>query len=635
MEENISGDVIELNGYGDRQPESQPTQNEEDEYYVSRREWEQKTKSRKLTVIITYAIAVACLLAGVFAPLFTFVSGVPVGDRIMLKYLMAFVNGIIPSVAVPADGWFAVTPAWVFPGNFDVISLIDLLIILTAAISLFMLIPVCLGKKEKNAYKNCALVVEIIAISLLGMHVVFKSMYSMTSYFVDYNIILALLGVMIMAMVQSVATKGSLGVFRLFTLLLSFLALMAWIGFTAFFPTLSSPMDKFADSLNAANGLYGETVKVSEDLQITAGVPGGIGLDMLVQTKNYNLFSGGALLGVNNIFIIMLSLLILINFICDTAELNLGAKFKKDYNASSNVFCNAILLTRYVLTFLVACTVMIFCFSASTLKTGIYLYILLFILLIALALAIVRTVLDSVRVRRGIVAPANMRVALYDPNFNKEKQPEPEPAPVPEPEPEPVTIIQQQAQQPAAPQVQIYDYTEPYYEQQQQPQPYIMPVPAPAQPEYEEEEPEPEPVPEPLPAVLPEPEPEPEPKPREYPDGYDSTPYMDYTDDSKPSEPEPAEEQPAPPTDRPVYFYAGETDEFIDTLTDSEKIEFYETFIKKSRGEVKGVPEYKIDEKNEDFFSSVFVHINRFRSTVSDSLLGKMYKQLGKVSGDI
>ncbi len=632
MEENISGDVIELNGYGDMQPESQPAQHEQDSYYVSRREWDQRNKTRKLTVVITYAIAVLFLLAGLFAPLFTFIKGGKIGDMMMFKYLMVFLNGLIPSVKVPESGWFAATPTWIFPGKFDFISLIDLLLILTTVIAVVMIVPVVLCKKEGNAYKNCALIVEIIAISLMGLHLVFKSMYSLTASFVDYNVLIALAGTMIMAVVQSIATKGSLGVFRLFSLLLAFLALLTWIGYVTFVPAFGTSMGKFANSLKATNGLYGQSVKTSE-MSADMTYPGLVGIDMLVQTKNYKLFAGGTLLGVNNIFVIILSLLIIINFICDTAELNLGAKFKKDYNASSNVFCNAILLMRYVLSFLIACTVLIFCFASDALKPGVYLYILLVILFIGLALAIVRTVIDSSRVRRGVVAPASMRVALYDPNFNKEKKPEPAPLPEPEPEPEPVTIIQQQPQQPATPQIQILDYTSPYYDQQPQ-QPYILPVATPPQPEYEEEEPEP--AHEPLPVTLPEPEPEPEPapKPREYPDGYDSTPFMDYTeDDKKKPEPEP-EPEPEPAAEEPVYVYAGETDAFIETLTDSEKVEFYETFIRKSKGEVKGVPDYKIDEKNEDFFSSVFVHINRFRSLISDTLLGKMYKQLGKVNLD-
>ena len=623
MEENVSGDIIELEGFGDREPETQPMEYEDDSYYVSRREWEHKNKTRKITVVVAYAAAVLFLLLGLFLPLFA-------GNKIMFQYLMVFLHGVFPSVQVPTSGWFAVSSAglWSFPGSFDFISFIDLLLILTTIVSIFMLIPVIICKKEGNAYKNCALIVEIIAISLMGLHLVFKATYKVTLAYTDHSIFIALCFTMVAAVIQSVATKGSLGVFRLVTLLFSFLALLTWIGYITLVPSMK--LTALANGLDANNaGIFAQLIEEGGDAIGEAACPGVLGIDMLVRSSEYNIFGNGTHMGVTNVFLIILSLLMILNFICDTAELNLGAKFRKDYNAAGNVMCNALLLMRYVLSFLVACTVLICCLTSDSLICGIYLYILIFLLLIGLVIAIIRTVMDSVRVKRGIVAPANMRVALYDPNFNKEKEEEPEvlPEPLPEPEPEPetLTIIQQQPQEPVGPQIQIYDYTSDYYEQE--PQPYILPVVA--QPEYEEEEPEPEPEP----IVIfpePEPEPEPEPKPHEYPDGYDSTPFMDYTDEEK-KKPEEVKvvEEPQPET---VYVYTGETDEFIETLDNNEKIEFYDIFIRKSKGDVKGVPDYVFHEKNEDFFRAVFVHLNRFRVGTSNGLLNKMYRQLGKVS---
>ncbi|MDE6850052.1 MAG: hypothetical protein K2J54_01865, partial [Clostridia bacterium] len=80
-----------------------------------------------------------------------------------------------------------------------------------------------------------------------------------------------------------------------------------------------------------------------------------------------------------------------------------------------------------------------------------------------------------------------------------------------------------------------------------------------------------------------------------------------------------------------VYIYGGATDEFMETLNDNEKVEFVELFIKKSKGKVNGVPDYEIGADNSAFFPAVFVHINRYRNIVSDALMTKMYKQLGKV----
>lgn len=76
--------------------------------------------------------------------------------------------------------------------------------------------------------------------------------------------------------------------------------------------------------------------------------------------------------------------------------------------------------------------------------------------------------------------------------------------------------------------------------------------------------------------------------------------------------------------------YAGPTDAFMNTLNDDEKNEFLEVFVNKTRGAVKGIPDYVIGEDNSEFFPMVFVHINRYRNSVSDGLMSKLYKQLIK-----
>ena len=40
------------------------------------------------------------------------------------------------------------------------------------------------------------------------------------------------------------------------------------------------------------------------------------------------------------------------------------------------------------------------------------------------------------------------------------------------------------------------------------------------------------------------------------------------------------------------------------------------------------MPEYVIGGDNSEFFSSVFIHLNRFRNILSDGLIAKIYKQL-------
>ncbi|MGN0805392.1 MAG: hypothetical protein ACI4MC_00005, partial [Candidatus Coproplasma sp.] len=71
-------------------------------------------------------------------------------------------------------------------------------------------------------------------------------------------------------------------------------------------------------------------------------------------------------------------------------------------------------------------------------------------------------------------------------------------------------------------------------------------------------------------------------------------------------------------------------DPFIDKLTDEERAQFYDVFINRNQGKFSSIPVYKLNENNSDFFPAVFVHINRMRNLCSDSLLAKIYKEIGK-----
>jgi len=65
-------------------------------------------------------------------------------------------------------------------------------------------------------------------------------------------------------------------------------------------------------------------------------------------------------------------------------------------------------------------------------------------------------------------------------------------------------------------------------------------------------------------------------------------------------------------------------------LDDAQKIEFVQVFLEKKKGQIKGIPDYEIGHENENFFPSVFIHINRAREVVSSGLLEKIYKRIGK-----
>ncbi len=77
-------------------------------------------------------------------------------------------------------------------------------------------------------------------------------------------------------------------------------------------------------------------------------------------------------------------------------------------------------------------------------------------------------------------------------------------------------------------------------------------------------------------------------------------------------------------------IYKGPTDEFIDTLSNNEKIEFARKFIEDRKGALKQLPEYVIEGNNDKFFSSIFIYYGSICSQISSGLMGKFYDRLYK-----
>jgi len=83
---------------------------------------------------------------------------------------------------------------------------------------------------------------------------------------------------------------------------------------------------------------------------------------------------------------------------------------------------------------------------------------------------------------------------------------------------------------------------------------------------------------------------------------------------------------PVNPYNKPVQTNQNNySDRFFESLTNSEKEEFDNIFIKTIYGENKRLPVYVIGGDNKEFFNKVFIFIGRYRSIISESLLSKIY----------
>lgn len=77
---------------------------------------------------------------------------------------------------------------------------------------------------------------------------------------------------------------------------------------------------------------------------------------------------------------------------------------------------------------------------------------------------------------------------------------------------------------------------------------------------------------------------------------------------------------------RPV-IYKGPVDDFIRLLNNEQKVEFAKVFIERQNGPLSGVPDYVIGGDNAKFFSAVFIYFAKIRDLISDGLMNELYKQ--------
>jgi membrane protein implicated in regulation of membrane protease activity len=285
-----------------------------------------------------------------------------------------------------------------------------------------------------------------------------------------------------------------------------------------------------------------------------------------------------------NIALILLTTLVVINFLIDTIALATNSKYDKEGVVKVNAFTKIFGLVRYGLELLAAIFTLIMILVNGA-QVGLFLYILLVAVVIQVVIELIR-VLKLKSLKKKYVESRKM--VFDDDELTKEHTEE--------------MVISAQ----------------PIYEESEQPV-------------YAEETPATEEEPEKL----------------EQEDIYEEqgeqTPYeekdtniedaMPYTRQSETvAEPENTTEN-----QQPTYVYNvrtvynGPTDKFMDTLTDEEKVEFHQVFIEKSKGNLPRIPDYVIGGDNNDFFPQVFIYLGKFRNILTPSLLAKIYKQLNVI----
>ncbi|HBN12194.1 MAG TPA: hypothetical protein DD415_01105 [Clostridiales bacterium] len=610
-------------------------------------------KTNKYVTLVTYLIAVVCLLLGLFLPLW--------GDKGILalqlpKVLNALAGKDLLSFGKDFTLAHRISLFGIQSATFDIIALLVIIYAVITVLALLALIPVGFSvKNEGRVAKAFAYVAEIAAAAVLSVYAV-TALPLYPEVALGYNMFIALGGCIVALIVLCIADKGATGVAKLFLFLFSAVALLMLFDFTVLIPKLAEPLKNFGDKTKLYPYIFSQ-----ENEGLRYGSPAYGYIKTLFEgardisengelSTYFDMLKGLPSAKEKATFVLctILALVVIFNYLVDLVSLSTNGK------KAGHIFNMA----RYSLEVatLVCLYITILVMKANL---GLFLVIISAMAVIQLLMSVVRFLINRKKVvyakpaDSGKTKKAKPVNDLEEIRIVRKTEAKQRPAsaeqlafidPPPAARPEPVIMdIEEEARPDGGEQLTINEAprTEervrpvpppPVKEAEEQPEkPKDTPVKAEtvseAKPAAEEVKPQPNPEPKPTPAPAPAPAPAPEFKPQ---------PEPAFRPQPEPVRVQPTfTEQPAPAqnnVETRIYtintIYGGPSDDFLKKLTNDEKIEFARTFIEKSNGVIGNIPDYVIGGNNKKFFSSVFIYLGRIRGMISDGLLNKMYKEL-------
>lgn len=614
-------------------------------------------KTNKYVTLVTYLIAVVCLLLGLFLPLW--------GDKgILALQLPKALNALAGKDLLSFGKDFTLTHRISLFGiqsaTFDIIALLVIIYAVITVLALLALIPVGFSVKNKGRVaKAFAYAMEIAAGITLSVYLMIAlQMHPETA--ISYSMVIALAGCVLALIVLCIADKGATGVAKLFLFLFSAFALLMLFDFTVLIPKLAEPLKNFGDKtklypfifsqenegLRYGSPAYGYVKTLFEGFAAPNADPDAPAVMTLM--TYFDVLKGLPSAKEKATFVLctILALVVIFNYLVDLVSLSTNGK------KAGHIFNMA----RYSLEVatLVCLYITILVMKANL---GLFLVIISAMAVIQLLMSVVRFLINRKKVvyakpaDSGKAKKAKPVNDIEEIRIVRKAEAKQRPAsaeqlafidPPPAARPEPVIMdIEEEARPDGGEQLTINEAprTEerarpvpppPVMVAEEQPEkPKDMPVKAEAvseaKPAAEEVKPQPAPEPKPAPAPAPAPEFKPQPEPAFRPQPEPVRVQPTFTEQPAPA---PAQSN----VETRIYtintIYGGPSDDFLKKLTNDEKIEFVRTFVEKCNGAIGNIPDYHIGGNNKKFFSSVFIYLGRIRGMISDGLLNKMYKEL-------
>lgn len=335
-------------------------------------------KPTKTVALITYVIAVVCLVLGLLLPF-----GPIKGDG--YNAVIMQIPHALECFGVKWDAGAALTYTYTvqFWGGtaFELGGLFILLYSLLTVVALGVLIAVIFGNKEKDTSINCAGVIEVISTVILSVLLFMQmSIISMGYSIGDYSWSIALLvafgGPLLMLFIQSIYHKGSSGVIKMVLVILGAVTVVFCLfSFAAIIPQLAEALNKILNGNTQLLDWANESNPYLGSVWYHLSVP---------FLANYGDFLKelGGMNATVSVFMLVLGVLIIVNFLLDVCGL---AKKTQRWMLLAN-------LIRYGLEVLVALLILILGGVVAKHSVGVICYVLLILAIVLVAINIIRFV---------------------------------------------------------------------------------------------------------------------------------------------------------------------------------------------------------------------------------------------------
>jgi hypothetical protein len=209
-----------------------------------------KRKSNKGGIVFTYIIALLCLIAGLFVPLYG--NSEVLTERMLFLHLPEALNLALGQTVLTADWFLPFTETYSFTTFGLYCNYFAWTLVIYAAITvigIIFLIPVLLCNKEGKGSAVCAYIIEVAASLILSVYILFRMFYTTTPEdWTNFSVLVAFGGTLLMLIIQSFFNKKGLGVCKFFLYLLSAVSVIMLFDISLWVTALAEPFNNMAES---------------------------------------------------------------------------------------------------------------------------------------------------------------------------------------------------------------------------------------------------------------------------------------------------------------------------------------------------------------------------------------------------